>query len=277
VTVGAYAKELEVAAKLAREAGALILKVYATDFDVTDKGGGLGPLTEADERANAHIVAGLRAAFPGDAVVAEEGGDVRSGATRCWYVDPLDGTAEFVKKNGEFAVHVGLAVNGAAVAGVVYAPVRDVLYSGAEGHPCRFESKGESRELKLTPRTDPKAMRLLVSRSHRSKKTALIQQALGITQVVEHGSVGLKVGQLVEGNADLYLHPSPKSSRWDSCAPEAVIRAAGGELVGFDGQRYRYDGEELTNVRGLVGGASETLKVVLPVVTKIAKETGLVP
>jgi 3'(2'), 5'-bisphosphate nucleotidase len=103
-----------------------------------------------------------------------------------------------------------------------------------------------------------------------------MQRALGIARVVEHGLVGLKVGQLVEGNADLYLHPKPKSSRWDSCAPEAVIRAAGGELVVFDRVRYRHDGVESTNVRGLVGGATETVKVVLPVATKVAKETGLV-
>jgi len=274
-----YERELEVARRLAREAGAVILEVYGTEFDVTDKGGGQGPLTEADQRSNALIVTGLRAAFPGDAVVAEEGGDVgdRRKASRCWYVDPLDGTLEFVKRNGEFAVHIGLAVDGHAVAGVVYAPVRDVLYSGAEGHPCVVEQGGAAREVRLTPQVEPKAMRLVVSRSHRSKKTALIQQRLGITQVVEHGSVGLKVGQLVEGKADLYLHPSDKGGRWDACAPEAVLRAAGGELLDFAGQRYRYDGEELTNARGLVGGAPKTLAVVLPVATQVAKEKGLLP
>ena len=248
-------REWAVARELAREAGRLLLEVYATDFAVVEKDGGAGPVTEADRRANAFLVEALRREFPGDGIVAEESadhGDSRS-RRRCWFVDPLDGTAEFVARNGEFAVHVGLAVDGEARLGVVYRPVGDKLYAGIVGDGCTLEEKGDTRELRVNQVTDPAAMRLVVSRSHRSRKTDAIRQALGITRVIECGSVGLKCGLLAEGAADLYLHPGPKSQRWDSCAPEAVLRAAGGVLTDLAGDPYRYDGTELANVRGLLG------------------------
>jgi 3'(2'), 5'-bisphosphate nucleotidase len=123
----------------------------------------------------------------------------------------------------------------------------------------------------MAPVLEPSALRLLVSRSHKSKKTERIRQALGITRVREHGSVGLKVALLTLGEADLYLHPSPRSSRWDSCAPQAVIEAAGGVLVDFGGNPYRYNG------RGLLACAKETLAVVGPTIERLARETGLLP
>src|SRR5689334_25195190 len=113
--------ELQTASLLARQAGALLLEVYATDFAVVDKAGGQGPVTEADHRANALLLERLRHHFPGDGVVAEETKDTSDARrfSRCWYVDPMDGTREFVRRNGEFAVHVGLAVDGEARLGVV--------------------------------------------------------------------------------------------------------------------------------------------------------------
>lgn len=248
-------RELAVARELAREAGRLLLEVYATDFAVVEKADDAGPVTEADRRANAFLVEALRREFPGDGIVAEESadhGDSRS-RRRCWFVDPLDGTAEFVARNGEFAVHVGLAVDGEARLGVVYRPVGSKLYAGIVGDGCTLEEKGDTRTLRVNQVADPAAMRLVVSRSHRSRKTDAIRQALGITRVTECGSVGLKCGLLAEGVADLYLHPGPRSQRWDSCAPEAVLRAAGGVLTDLAGDPYRYDGTELANVRGLLG------------------------
>lgn len=272
-----FTRELAVAQRLAREAAAVILDVYARPFDVANKAGGAGPVTEADRRANELIVRGLREAFPDDDVVAEESTNLRPTRRRVWFVDPLDGTREFVDKNGMFAVHVGLAVDGAAVAGVVHSPVQGATWSGARGHPCRLRVGDQDRELRLVPVLEPARLRLLVSRSHKSKKTEKIRQALGITHVREHGSVGLKVALLTLGEADLYLHPSTKSSRWDSCAPQAVIEAAGGVLVDFAGTPYRYDGVELGNGRGLLACAKETLAVVGPTIERIARETGILP
>ena len=192
-----------------------------------------------------------------------------------WFVDPLDGTREFVDRNGMFAVHIGLAVDGAAVAGVVLAPVQGALWSGAVGSPCVLELGAERRELKMQPVAKTEDLRLLVSRSHKSKKTEAMKRALGITQVREQGSVGLKCALLAMGEADLYLHPSDRSSRWDSCAPQAVIEAAGGMLVDFAGQKYGYEGREIVNSRGLVACARETWPMVGETIVRIAKETGI--
>jgi 3'(2'), 5'-bisphosphate nucleotidase len=268
-------QELRVATRLAHDAARVILEVYARPFEVVEKAAGAGPVTEADTRANELIVTGLREAFPDDEIVAEESPSQRPTARRVWFVDPLDGTREFVDRNGMFAVHVGLAIDGEAVAGVVHAPVSGQTWAGARGHPCTWTQGDETRTLMLPECPEPSALRLLVSRSHKSKKTALIQQALGITSVREHGSVGFKVGLLALGEADLYLHPSPRASRWDSCAPQAVLEAAGGVLVDFAGNPYRYDGSELENRRGLVGCSRETLARVGHVIERVARETGL--
>lgn len=271
-----YAKELEVAGRLAREAAAIIRQVYETQFSVVQKAGGGGPVTEADKRANDLIVKGLQQAFPEDDIVAEESTHRAPKTNRVWFVDPLDGTREFVDRNGMFAVHIGLAIDGAPVAGVVLAPMQGALWSGAVGAPCVLELGQERRELKMQPVAHTKDLRLLVSRSHKSKKTAAIREALGITQVREQGSVGLKCALLAMGEAELYLHPSDRSSRWDSCAPQAVIEAAGGMLVDFGGKKYGYEGREIVNSRGLVACAKETWPMIAETVTRVARETKII-
>lgn len=271
-----YEKELEVASRLAREAAVVIRQVYETPFSVVNKSGGAGPVTEADKRANALIVKGLEAAFPGDDIVAEESTHLAPKTTRVWFVDPLDGTREFVDRNGMFAVHIGLAIDGSPVAGVVLAPVQGAMWTGAIGSPCVLHLGDQKRELKMQPVAQTKDLRLLVSRSHKSKKTAAIREALGITQVKEQGSVGLKCALLAMGEADLYLHPSDRSSRWDSCAPQAVIEAAGGMLMDFAGNKYGYEGREIVNSRGLLACAKQTWPMISETVVRIARETKII-
>lgn len=271
--------ELRLARDLAREAGRVILDVYATEFQVHDKGGGEGPVTEADRRANTLIVAGLRKAFPRDGIVAEESKDNSDASQyeRCWYIDPLDGTREFVARNGEFAVHVGLAIAGEARLGVVYKPVDERLYSGLVDGGATLEIGGKTSELHVSTVSAPAELRLVVSRSNRSKKIADVVAALGIGEVFESGSVGVKVGLLCEQKADVYLHLSKRSSRWDACAPEALLRAAGGLFTDLFGDRYRYDGRELENARGLIGANPAAFAHVRPVVERIVREAGLQP
>lgn len=270
------ARELEVASRLAREAGRLLLEVYDTEYEVIEKPAGEGPVTIADKRANDHVVAALHAAFPGDGVVAEETKDTSDAARyeRCWFVDPLDGTKEFIRHNGEFAVHIGLAINGEAQLGVVYRPVGDRLYAGVIGEGCTVQAPEGMRALRV-PEAAPAQLRLITSRSHRSKKSEQIRAELGIVEVLAMGSVGVKCGALLEGAADLYVHASRVSSRWDSCAPEAVVRAAGGAFTDMAGQRYRYDGSELQNLRGIVACSPAVLERVLPVIERVGHEAGL--
>jgi 3'(2'), 5'-bisphosphate nucleotidase len=271
--MGEYSFELEIAKRVAREAGEIILAVYAAPFEVVEKAGDQGPVTEADSRANELIVTALRREFPSDSIIAEE--STRRDETpssRRWFVDPLDGTREFVSKNGMFAVHIGLAVEGRPVAGVVFAPVSGKLYFGEASGDSWLEEAGQTRRLEVPRERDVRALHLLVSRSHPSRRTHDIMARLGITRVTEQGSVGLKVGLLAEGAADLYLHPSPRSSRWDTCAPEAVLRGAGGVLTDSRGVPYLYDAVELHNARGIIACSPNVLAAVVPVLRALDEE-----
>jgi 3'(2'), 5'-bisphosphate nucleotidase len=269
--------ELDVARQLALEAGTILLEVYATEFTVWHKPGGGGPVTDADARANELIVAALHREFPGDAVIAEESvGAAGAHGPRCWYVDPLDGTREFVDRNGMFAVQIGLSIDGEPAMGVVYAPALEKLYSAHADGPCTLEHQGVTRRLHVSQAPErTEDLRLVISRSHMSNRTELIRGRLGIRQVAQHGSVGIKCGLLAEGLADVYLHPSGRSYRWDICAPEAILRAAGGVLTDFSGARYRYDGTELENRRGIIACSAGTFSMVLPVAQEVAERAGL--
>lgn len=265
-------EELTVAQQLAREAGAIILEVYATAFDVVQKSGGQGPVTVADTQANEVIVQGLRAAFTGDSIIAEESPRRdETSSTRRWFIDPLDGTREFVERNGMFAVQIGLAIDGEPVLGVVYAPVTRKMYSAVRGGEAVLEIDGVRRVLKVTAQPDVRALHLVVSRSHNSERTQLLMNRLGITKVSEQGSVGLKTGLIAEGLADLYLHPSPRSSRWDTCGPEAILRAAGGVVTDFSGTPYRYDGAELENARGIIACGPQVYAAVQPMISELGE------
>jgi len=210
---GELSEELTVATRLAREAGATIMRVYATDFSVAYKGKG-DPVTQADQLANDLIVKGLQKAFPTDLIVAEESPPPSESltASRVWYVDPLDGTKEFIAKNGEFSVMIGLAVGGQAYLGVVYRPDGDVLYTGVVGQGAWVEVNGIRKALMVDSTRESSSMTLAVSRSHRNPLIEKICEAVGVSQEIPSGSVGLKIGLIAEGKADLYLEPGPYTS-----------------------------------------------------------------
>lgn len=248
-----FAGEIETAVRLARAAAAEILAVYRTDF-VVDSKGTEGPVTEADRRANALIVAGLRAAFPDDSVIAEETPAAQgpAAARRIWYVDPLDGTAEFVNRNGEFSVMIGLAVDGEARLGVVHQPGAGLLYAGVADAAAWSETDAGRAPLRVSGARALAALRLAVSRSHRSRVIDAVRRTLGIEQEIRCGSVGLKAGLVAAARADAYIEPSPFTSAWDACAPEAIVRGAGGRFTDLDGAPIRYQPGRLKNARGLV-------------------------
>lgn len=271
-----YRHELETASRLAREAGDVILKIYATDFSVASKGKA-GPVTEADLQASRLIVEGLRQVFPGDAVVSEE--DVASHLRhegRVWYVDPLDGTKEFVLRNGEFAVMIGLAIGGRAAAGVVYRPVTGALYSGTAEQVAWLEQNGRRRRLAVSSTSDPAALRLTLSRSHRHPLLTELRSRLGIAQEIPCGSVGLKIGLVAERRADLYLDPSAYTSAWDTCGPEAILSGAGGRMTDLAGAPIRYGQAELRNRKGLLGTNGACHDLILDAIRPVLKEAGII-
>jgi 3'(2'), 5'-bisphosphate nucleotidase len=275
-------RELVEAVKLAREAGRILLEIYAArEGQAQDAGvdmkGEADPVTEADRRVNAFLTARLHEAFPTDAVIAEESAeDARLASGRCWLVDPLDGTKEFIARNGEFSVMIGLAIDGDAQLGVVYQPTTGKLWRGVVGDGAFVEQDDKTFVLRPSDVADPAQMKLVVSRSHRSASTDALAQRLGITQEMASGSVGLKVGLIAERKADLYVHLSDRSSAWDACAPDAILRAAGGTFTDLAGRSIEYGKGPLRNHRGILACNRKGFDKVLPVVSEIARAQGLI-
>ncbi len=250
----AFERELRVSEALAREAGGLILGYFGTGISVDEKPGN-EPVTRADREASELIVRGLRAAFPEDIVISEEAPDdprrLEPGR-RVWFVDPLDGTRDFIRGRHGFAVMIGVCEGGRPVAGVVYPPHGDRLSRAAPGAGSVLVDERGERRLRCSEITDLGKIRLVASRSHRTPEIDRVKAALGIDDEMNIGSVGLKLGLIALGERDLYVNPSSKSSAWDTCAPEALLVHAGGRLTDLAGAPLRYDERELKNLKGLL-------------------------
>lgn len=226
---------------LAREAGAAILAVYAQDFSVETKDDD-SPLTQADLASHRIIVAGLRALAPDIPVLSEEDAGIpwetRHRWPRHWLVDPLDGTREFVKKNGEFTVNIALIEDGRPVLGVVYAPVFDYLLHAERGVGAFLREAGEDIALSTRrPATAP--LRVAASRSHLDPRTAAALERMGDTERHGLGS-SLKFCRIAEGRIDVYPRFGP-TSEWDTAAAQCVLEAAGGVVLRLDGTPLDYN------------------------------------
>jgi len=248
-----WTRELDVASTLARQAGRIIMDIYKQDFAVSYKGAN-DPVTEADQLANTLIVEGLASHFPEDEIIAEES-PLPTGSqqiARRWYVDPLDGTKEFIAKNGEFSIMIGLTLNGRTQLGVVYRPTEDQLFAGITDQEAWMEYQGSRHPLKATQAKCPSALSLVASRSHRSPRLSSVKHTLNIQEEHPMGSVGLKIGFIAQGGADLYMEPGPYTKSWDACAPEAILRGAGGCFTDIHGNPIQYATNEVRNLHGVL-------------------------
>jgi 3'(2'), 5'-bisphosphate nucleotidase len=259
----AYEHELRIAVDLAREAGAAILALYKGPFTVEQKSyaDDYEPVTEADRMANKIIVDRLQSEFPNDGILAEESIDTdrRLQKRRVWLVDPLDGTTGFIQGNGDFAVQIGLVENGECIVGVVYQPLSGVMYRATRGGGSWVDRPQlPSEAAAVSERTKLPEMRLAASRSHRSPRMNKVVSSLGFREEVQRGSVGIKVGLIVERQCDVYIHLSPRTKQWDTCAPQLVLTEAGGKLTDLFGQPLGYNVPDVQNRNGLVAtnGAS---------------------
>ncbi|WP_312796174.1 3'(2'),5'-bisphosphate nucleotidase CysQ [Tianweitania sp.] len=228
---------------LALQAGRAVMDVYQVDFPVELKADA-SPVTEADAKAEAIILAGLREAYPDIPCVAEE----EASAGICppeldglfFLVDPLDGTREFIKRNPEFTVNIALIRQGIPVIGVVYAPARSVLYSASPEGAFRIDTvnhkPGERRNIIV--RTPTRVPTVVASRSHRTEETDSYIQTCGAVELVSIGS-SLKFCLLAEGEADIYPRFG-RTMEWDTAAGDAILRAAGGTTRRVDGEPLTY-------------------------------------
>ncbi len=248
-----WTHELDIASKLARQAGQVVMGIYEKDFAISYKSKN-DPVTEADQLANNLIVEGLTAHFQNDVIVAEESPlptDCQP-TGRIWYVDPLDGTKEFIAKNGEFSIMIGLTLDGKTQLGIVYRPTEDQLFAGISDQEAWMEHKGTRYPLRAEQAKTQTALRLVASRSHRSPKLSPIKQSLNIQEEHPMGSVGLKIGFIANGGADLYMEPGPYTKSWDACGPEAILRGAGGCFTDIHGNPIQYGTNEFRNLHGVL-------------------------
>jgi 3'(2'), 5'-bisphosphate nucleotidase len=235
---------IETFERLALAAGKAILEVYHAGPNVSYKQDA-SPVTEADERAEAIILAGLKAAFADIPVVAEEAAaagnipDVSGG--KFFLVDPLDGTKEFINKRDDFTVNIALIENGVPTAGIVYAPARNVAYTGIDSRAEKLVITDDfsiaSRE-QIGCRKAAEELTAVASRSHSSPETEAFLAAQGITSTKSVGS-SLKFCLVAEGAADVYPRFG-RTMEWDTAAGDAVLRAAGGVTLDLEDREFRY-------------------------------------
>ncbi|PCJ28266.1 MAG: 3'(2'),5'-bisphosphate nucleotidase [SAR86 cluster bacterium] len=242
-------QQLDALRDIAVDAGREILSVYNSDeaIAVTTKSDN-SPLTEADQRAHELIEKCLKNLTPHVPVLSEESEEIdyqtRSQWETYWLVDPLDGTKEFVKRNGEFTVNIALIDKGVAVAGVVHVPVSGVSYIGKLGDGAWKQDESGIVSIKTsTMKSGDTRVRIVASRSHRGElldtMIATIEAKLGAVEVVSMGS-SLKICLLAEGKADLYPRLAP-TCEWDTAAAHAVLSAAGGDIVNTQFQPLSYN------------------------------------
>lgn len=230
---------------LAHDAASAILGIYDSDFAVEHKDDN-SPLTAADLAAHRCIVDGLARLTPDIPVISEECADVVPAAQRrqwqrLWLVDPLDGTREFVKRNGEFTVNIALIEDGVAVFGVVQAPVTGTLWHGGATLGAFRREGGHEQAVRVrAPATAP--LRVAASRSHRDSRTESFIARMGSAEPLGLGS-SLKFCALAEGRLDIYPRFGP-TSEWDTAAGQCVLEGAGGAVLDPQGRPFRYNQRE---------------------------------
>ena len=238
---------LEQVVKVARDAGNAVLAVYATDFEVRNKADS-SPLTEADDRAEGCILPALAALTPDIPAVSEEAsakGNAPNPGARFWLVDPLDGTKEFVSRNGEFTVNIALVENGRPTLGVVLAPALRRTFSGALGVGAFIEEDGGRRG--ITCRLPPvEGLTVVSSRSHGNREA--LDAFLAGRRIASHAFAGssLKFCLIAAGEADLYPRLG-KTMEWDTAAGHAVLAAAGGRVTTLGGSELKYGKPHFAN------------------------------
>jgi 3'(2'), 5'-bisphosphate nucleotidase len=264
--------------KIAAEAAVVVQEVFETPFTVDFKGP-KDPVTEADRRANDLICTRLAAEFPGVPIVAEESA-VESFAefrksSDIFFVDPVDGTNEFIERRKDFVVMIGLVQGNRATHGVMHAPALDLAWAGEVGAGATLiEASGAHTPIHVSDRSEIGKARLVGSRSHRGPRLERMLGALGVAELIPMGSAGLKGAYVARGAAEAYVAPFYAGKRWDVCAAEALVVAAGGRVTDAYGDAIDYRAESLSNDRGVVATNGVLHDALLERIAQIRKAEG---
>lgn len=244
-----WERELAAAKLAAVEAGKAIMEVYAApgDWDVTYKDGNM-PLTKADKRANRIIVERLKKKFPDYSILSEEEKDdkKRLENSYCFIVDPLDGTKEFLKRNGQFTVNIALAYEHRSIMGVIYVPAADELYYASEGAGAYLENDKAKQRLHVSGQTEE--IRVVMSGSHSCPEMEQLLNKYQLKHFVRMGS-SLKGCVIARGDAEIYYRFNP-TMEWDTAAMQCIVEEAGGIFRQMDRSEMRYNRENSLNEKG---------------------------
>lgn len=239
-------KELAFAEHIIRHAGALALGMR-DQLSITHKPLGLGPVTNADLAIDRYLTEAIAHAFADDLIVSEEGINPPEVNGRVWFVDPIDGTASYMVGKDDFSIMIGLAIDGVAHMGMVFQPVGNILWRGC------IDPRGQEtfadvttlharRTLCIEPSRVPAQLTLIASRLRKSARQTEMIRRLSPTNIVYKSSIGLKAMVIAEGDADFYVAWSNHIALWDTCAPAAILAAAGGHVSFVDGQPLTFSG-----------------------------------
>lgn len=225
------------------------MSIYnAHDFKVQIKENN-SPLTEADLASNAVICNGIYNLGSGWPILTEEGEEKnyarREKWQRYWLIDPLDGTKEFIRRNGEFTVNIALVENGVPILGVVYAPAFDVCYFGVSGIGAFVKKNEQPRRIETKPYLSGEKMRIVASSSHSDARTQALLEKIGNCECLSMGS-SLKLCLVADGSAHFYPRLGP-TMEWDTAAAHAIVRCAGGRVCDSDGVELKYNKPDLHN------------------------------
>jgi 3'(2'), 5'-bisphosphate nucleotidase len=246
-----FEKELEISKKASVLAGKAIMEVYnSEDFGVEYKKDN-SPLTLADKKANAVIVKMLRDNFPQYAVLSEEEKDNldRLNNDFCFVVDPLDGTKEFIKRNGQFTVNIALSYKHKSVMGVIYVPVTGELYYGAEGFGSYLEKDGKVTKLSVNTEDKPKSqLNVVMSNSHGCPEMDSLMEKYQFKNFLKVGS-SLKGCMIAKGEADIYYRHNP-TMEWDTAAMQCIVEQAGAIFRQMDDTEMLYNRKDCLNSKG---------------------------
>lgn len=247
-----WEKELETAKKAGMKAGGRIMEIYEdTDLWNVEYKEDKTPLTAADRAANGVIVRALAESFPSYAILSEEEKDNkdRLNNERCFIVDPLDGTKEFIKRNGQFTVNIALAYKHRVVMGVICVPVTGELYFAAEGSGAfHTDRHGNTVRIHVSDNTGHGRLRAVVSGSHPCEEMERMIVKYGITDLLRIGS-SLKGCMVADGQADIYYRHNP-TMEWDTAAMQCIVEEAGGILRQMDSSEMLYNRENSLNEKG---------------------------
>jgi len=242
--------ELKLALDLARRAGSIALSMQ-NNLSVTHKAHGLGPVSDADLAIDKLICDEIAQNFPEDLIISEEsftGQTVCSKQPRVWFIDPIDGTSSYVLGRPDFVIMIGLAISGQARLGVIFQPAQDIMWWGInQDNTCEAQQiiNNTATNIKITSKHKlilASKFNLIVSRTSRSKKASALIDLIKPNKLIHSSSFGLKTMMVLQGQADLYVCWARHIHMWDTCAPRAIIAAAGAILTFLDQSPLRYEG-----------------------------------